>query len=123
MKLKDDFFKILNINKYSDKIEYTVQLDAAHPIYRYHFPENPVTPGVCIIQTVKELVAENVDSGLFLQKIARIRYFRVINPVDNPIISVSLDISDVEGGYNVAATVFSGETVFSQLSLLFIITN
>jgi 3-hydroxyacyl-[acyl-carrier-protein] dehydratase len=113
MKLKDDFFEVLNV----DKTEYSIRLNSGHSIYRDHFPGNPITPGVCILQMVKELVAENLACPLFLQKIAKVRYFKAINPVDNAEISISLNISGKEGAYNVSATVFSDDVVFSQLSL------
>jgi 3-hydroxyacyl-[acyl-carrier-protein] dehydratase len=118
MKLNNSFFKILNSSKYQDKIEYTVRLDSEHFIYGYHFPGNPVTPGVCIIQMVKELVAENATCPLFLQKIVKVRYFKAINPVDNAVINISLNISEQDDSYSISATVFSGDAVFSQLSLI-----
>jgi 3-hydroxyacyl-[acyl-carrier-protein] dehydratase len=118
MKLNNNFFRILNISKYPDKIEYSLRLDSEHSIYRDHFPGNPVTPGACIIQMVKELVAENVVCPLFLQKIVKVRYFKAINPVDNAVINISLNIFEKEENYNVFATVFSGNVIFSQLSMI-----
>jgi hypothetical protein len=69
---------------------------------------------------VKELSEEKLNRKLFLQKVVRVRYFKAINPVDSDTVNVSLDISVKDGGYDAAATVFSGETVFSKLSLSFI---
>ncbi|MDR1341347.1 MAG: hypothetical protein LBK58_15040 [Prevotellaceae bacterium] len=119
MKLRDDFFRILAAQTCQDQIEYSIRLDSGHSIYRDHFPGNPVTPGVCIIQTVKELSEENLNRALFLHRIARVRYFKAINPVDNEIINVSLNISEKDGYYNVNARVFADETVFAQLSMIF----
>jgi 3-hydroxyacyl-[acyl-carrier-protein] dehydratase len=119
MMLKDDFFRILNVDKFSDKTEYSVQLNSEHSVYQNHFPENPVTPGVCIIQTVKELVAETLACPLFLQKVVRVRYFKAINPLAHAVINISLNVSEKEGAYSVSATVFSEDVIFSQLSLCF----
>jgi 3-hydroxyacyl-[acyl-carrier-protein] dehydratase len=119
MKLKDDFFTILKSCKCPDKIEYSIQLNAGHFIYQDHFPGNPVTPGVCIIRTVKELVVETIACPIFLQKIVKVRYFKAINPLAHAIVNISLNISEKEETYNVSATVFSGDIVFSQLSLCF----
>jgi 3-hydroxyacyl-[acyl-carrier-protein] dehydratase len=119
MKLKDDFFKILNISISPDKTEYSVRLNSEHSIYQDHFPGNPITPGVCIIQIVKELIAENLEYPLCLQKIVKVRFFKAINPVDNAAINISLTISKKERIYSVSATVFVDDTVFSQLSLEF----
>jgi 3-hydroxyacyl-[acyl-carrier-protein] dehydratase len=121
MKLKDDFFKVLSVDKYPDKIEYTIQFNAAHSIYHDHFPGNPITPGVCIIQTIKELTSENTGCELFLRKVSKVRYFKVINPVDDTRINISLNIipAKEENNYSVTARVFSGEIVFAQVLLEF----
>ncbi|MDR2382509.1 MAG: hypothetical protein LBD76_01320 [Prevotellaceae bacterium] len=118
MKLKDNFFKILNVSQFPTQSEYSIRLNSEHPIYQDHFPGNPITPGVCIIQTVKELVAENIEPPLFLQKIVKIRFFKAINPIENPKISISLIISGEKNKYDISARVFSDEIVFAQLSLI-----
>ncbi|MDR0385681.1 MAG: hypothetical protein LBH60_06355 [Prevotellaceae bacterium] len=118
MKLKDNFFKILNIAAYPDRTEYSVRLNSMHPVYMDHFPGNPVTPGVCIIQAVKELVEENIACPFFLQKIVKVRYFKAINPVNNAEITISVNISARESAYSISATVFSGAIIFSQLSIV-----
>ncbi|MDR1130731.1 MAG: hypothetical protein LBK96_07120 [Prevotellaceae bacterium] len=119
MKLKDDFFKVLASRTSQDKTEYSIRFNSGHFIYQEHFPGNPVTPGVCLIQTVKELCEENLKCALFLHKIARVRYFKAVNPVENETVDVSLNISEKDGLHNVQAVISSDETVFSQLSLLF----
>jgi hypothetical protein len=68
---------------------------------------------------VKELTAEKLNCPLFLHKIARVRYYKAINPIDNELITVSLNVAEKDGHYDVSATVSSGETVFSELSLMF----
>jgi 3-hydroxyacyl-[acyl-carrier-protein] dehydratase len=121
MKLQDDFFEYVDIIRDTDKTEYHIRLNSGHSIYKDHFPGNPITPGVCIIQIVKELASENLNRPLFLQKIVKIRYFKAINPVNNVIINVTLNISEKEAGYNVSATISWDEIVFAQLSMYFIL--
>ena len=36
----------------------TLTLNAEHPIFKGHFPNNPVTPGVCMMQIVKNLTVQ-----------------------------------------------------------------
>ncbi|MDR1594919.1 MAG: hypothetical protein LBS43_10635 [Prevotellaceae bacterium] len=119
MKLLYDFFDYASITGYDENhTEYSIRLNAKHSIYQDHFPGNPVTPGVCIIQIVKELVSENRNRRLVLKKIAKVRYFKSINPVEYPVIFVSLTVADTdEGDCNVVATVFSGDVTFTQLSM------
>ena len=54
MKLIDDFYKIVLLEKNDDSFSCKVSLNANHGLYRVHFPGNPVTPGVCLIQMASE---------------------------------------------------------------------
>jgi 3-hydroxyacyl-[acyl-carrier-protein] dehydratase len=120
MKLKDSLFSIVAVRTLTDGIEYSIRLDARHPIYNDHFPNNPITPGVCIIETIKELVADHISASLFLYEITKVRYFKTINPIDNADIDISMTLADENSSCNVSATVFSGETVFAKLAMKFI---
>jgi 3-hydroxyacyl-[acyl-carrier-protein] dehydratase len=52
-----------------------VRLNPNHEIFAGHFPNNPVLPGVCVLQIVKEILQRSVIS-----KIGYIRYYHPINP-------------------------------------------
>ena len=54
--LNSTFYTIRKRTDTEGGVDYRVSLNASHIIYEAHFPGNPVTPGVCIIQIVKELV-------------------------------------------------------------------
>ena len=34
----------------------TIHLYAEHPIYKGHFPQIPIAPGVCLVQIIKEIL-------------------------------------------------------------------
>ncbi|MDR2466008.1 MAG: hypothetical protein LBD35_01335 [Prevotellaceae bacterium] len=117
MKLKDDFFSVIETSP--DKKDYLVSLNPRHEIYSDHFPGNPVTPGVCIIQMIKELASLYTGRKLFMRHASKIRYFKVINPTEHERINVSLDIVPGENECRVAATVSSNDDTFARLSLDF----
>lgn len=48
------FSDIDNYLSAEDRLAFRVRLDAAHPVYAGHFPGNPVLPGVCTLQIVRE---------------------------------------------------------------------
>jgi 3-hydroxyacyl-[acyl-carrier-protein] dehydratase len=55
MRLINDFYSVKETQNVDGMMNFTVRLNANHFIYAAHFPENPVTPGVCITQIAKEL--------------------------------------------------------------------
>ena len=119
MNLIDDFFSIKETQKLDGGVNFAVLLNAEHFIYSAHFPGNPITPGVCITQMVKELTEELIQTPLFLKVAKNIKFTQVIDPRKHPEVSFTLSVkSQKEGCYDVNASVASGNEIFAKLSLL-----
>lgn len=54
--LIDSLFTIKEIKIAEESILSIVSVDAGHKIFEGHFPGQPVLPGVCQIQLIKELL-------------------------------------------------------------------
>ena len=57
MKLIDNLYSInaRELDKMGDKAIFGISLNADNVIYKAHFPSNPITPGVCLIQIALEI--------------------------------------------------------------------
>ena len=89
------------------------RLNPGHLIYRGHFPGNPVVPGVCQIQMVKELVEKSVNRRLRLTFSDNIKFLSMINPSLNPLLEFRMLIKTVsEGRISATVSIVSGSTVF-----------
>ncbi len=55
MKLQNSMYRIVNSSEETDMIDYQIELNPEHYIYKAHFPGNPITPGVCIIKMITEV--------------------------------------------------------------------
>ena len=121
MKLKDDFFKIKDIRQAATGLDYTLALNPEHPIYRAHFPGNPITPGVCIIQIVKELLEGQLKCELLLKKVNNAKFLNVINPLENRKVVFAVSISSTGDDAHKVSVVVSGENQqFAKLALVFV---
>ena len=90
-----------------------VRLNPLHPVYAGHFPGNPVVPGVCQIQMVKELVEKTVDQQLILNSSDNIKFLSMINPEVNPLLEFRIKIkTDHPGQLSASATLSAGEQIF-----------
>jgi len=91
--LLEDFYTIQEIDP-SDKenIKVSIELNKNHEIYKGHFPGNPVVPGVCLTQLIKELV-ENIEAReVKLVYAANIKFMAVVNPEINNLLQIDLKI-------------------------------
>lgn len=118
MILLNDFFHILSSDYNETTGTYSIALNPDHFIFKAHFPGNPITPGVCQLGIVEELLSEQTGTPLRLAHINNIKYMNIISPVDNPTVEVRLSrIQHLEGGYNLQAVLANEQATFTKMSL------
>jgi 3-hydroxyacyl-[acyl-carrier-protein] dehydratase len=91
--LLEDFYTIQEIDP-SDKenIKVSIKLNKNHEIYKGHFPGNPVVPGVCLTQLIKELVENMEAREVRLVYASNIKFMAVVNPEINNFLQIDLKI-------------------------------
>lgn len=113
-----DFYTLQSYEK-TESGSFTAQisLNKDHDIFKGHFPGNPVTPGVCMMQIVKELTEEFTESSLFLKTASNVKFMAIINPFETPDLKIQLDITENEGDVKVKNTTSFGETIALKMSV------
>ena len=123
--LLDSFYTIIekgetdDVNFSADKpvrnFTFTLELNPVHPVYQGHFPGNPVVPGVCQVQMVKELTSVVLNRDIVILKSDNIKFLSAIIPTVTPIVKVSIDIRENESGFwNVNSIISSEDRVFMK---------
>lgn len=85
--LSGSFFRILDLHyeeQTPDKLEARLSINPNHAIFGGHFPGNPVVPGVCIIQMIKETLSHHFNKELILVTAEEVKFLNIINPVTDP---------------------------------------
>ena len=117
--LLKDFYKVNSISTEASISTVAITINKDHQIFEGHFPDNPVTPGVCMMQIIKELTERIVGKKLFLQSSSNIKFMAIINPNVTPDLVLTLDISKNEAGYKVKNISKFEETVALKLTINF----
>lgn len=120
MKLKDNLYKI--ISKHSEDTAYEIEFNPDSLIYKAHFPELPVTPGVCSVQIAGELLEENTGKKMVLKEVVNAKFLAVINPCENRIVTYSLKkvtFDNDAGICKLSAIVEHDGKTFAKLSLVY----
>lgn len=118
MTLLPDFYRVENILS-SSKNAYVaaVHLNPVHPIFVGHFPDNPVAPGVCMMQILKELVEEVEQKSLFLAHASNVKFTALINPNENPFLQFAFEVlHEKKEQVKVKNTTTFGDTVALKLT-------
>lgn len=114
--LLPDYYTILNRCSEGDATVFEIALNAACEVYKGHFPETPVSPGVCNIQMVKECVEEVVGKPLILNYIQQCRLTTLVTPQQHPTVEVRVWlVAPIDGGVKIRATIGKGELVYLEL--------
>ncbi len=74
------------------KLSFIIRLNSSHGIFEGHFPGNPILPGVCIVQILKELLMVHYDRKLRLKNVSTIKFLSFINPDVNTLIKFDLEL-------------------------------
>ena len=78
---------------------FNIVLNPDHLIYKAHFPGQPVTPGVCILQMLQELLSVKYDKQLFIKNIKNAKFISMMSPVTDSRVSVVFSsVTQEEGG-------------------------
>lgn len=116
-----DFYKVLSEEQTSDsKYTITILINEKHEVFKGHFPGNPIMPGVCMIQIIKELTESITQSSLIIQTLSNVKFMALINPEVHPELRIELDIITTEDDLvKVKNTTYFNDTVALKLSNVF----
>ena len=85
-------------DKGDGKYHVALMLNKDHAIFKGHFPGNPVTPGACMLQVVKELAQDILGMKLMMTSASNVKFMALINPEKNPELLLELEIDAREEG-------------------------
>ena len=121
MTLLDNLYSIVSRTEQEGLPHYRVRINPQWPIYRAHFPGHPITPGVCIVQMVQELLCDTLRRPLSLRKAKNVKYLAIVSPTQVEELTVAFTKLEPQedGTLKVQAQVADQETTYTKLSLTF----
>jgi 3-hydroxyacyl-[acyl-carrier-protein] dehydratase len=119
--LLKDFYKIISLeNTVDSKYRVLILINEKHEVFKGHFPGNPIMPGVCMMQIIKELTEQITESSLFMQSLSNVKFMALINPFQSPELLLELDITTTEENLvKVKNVSYFDETVALKLSSVY----
>src|SRR5580700_5436260 len=100
--LIDDFYSCRDIEAGDDEFSCRIVFNDGHDIFKGHFPGNPVVPGVCTMEIVKELLQQQVNTPLMLRSTGNVKFLQLVTPDMTPVIKINWKAD--ETGYAVKAS-------------------
>ena len=119
MKLRDNLYKVESVTELQADTRYGISLNPEHFIYKAHFPGEPITPGVVILQIACELMEDMTGTALEPSVIRNAKFLKIISPIENS--SLTFDFSGTEAAEDglvcSQVKVVSDDVIFAKFSI------
>lgn len=113
-----DFYKTEQYKSDGRQINAVIRLNPQHDIFKGHFPNNPVMPGVCMLQIFKELSEQGLNKKLFIKECSNVKFMALINPETHSVLDIVIGISETEEGFKIKASATFDTTTALKVSAL-----
>jgi len=90
--LKGDLYNIKQFQYSNELLKAEIVLNEKHAIFKGHFPDIPVLPGVIMMQMVKELLGEVEGRPMQIAKSGNMKFLQMINPQKSPLLLFEIKI-------------------------------
>lgn len=113
-----DFYKIIESEAVEKGIRTRIKLNVDHEVYKGHFKNQPVVPGVIQLQIVKEIIESSLQFKLIMNNLIQVKYLVPIIPDESMIIAIELlQVSQIEDVYKYNVILSSGDIIFTKAKI------
>ena len=110
------FYIIHSFNKSENSLFTEIHLNPEHEVYKGHFPQQAIVPGVIQLQIIKELLEKDLSENLMLKEVIVAKYLNMITPEENPVLDINIEYKLNEtGDYLINATISKADISFTKL--------
>ncbi len=111
--LINDFYTCHDIIQQDTELSCRIVFNTEHAIFNGHFPGQPVVPGVCMMEIVKELLQKQVSRPLMLHSTRNVKFLQFVTPDMQPVVHINWKENDAV--YTVSAFFSFGDVVSFKL--------
>ena len=106
-----DFYTIESsrFDKETGRIRVRVILNGNHPVFKGHFPEKPVVPGVFMIQMITEILSDYLRKELIIQEISNVKFLNLVDPSEIRKLVVQIGAKSTDNSCCLVEAVISDE--------------
>lgn len=111
--LLGSFYNIIESSSEGQTFRAKASFNAAHPIFKGHFPDLPVVPGVCQTQMLTETLSHILGRPIEIKRAQHIKFLALMNPTKVKELQMEIKIEkETEGTMLVSAFYSTPEEMF-----------
>jgi 3-hydroxyacyl-[acyl-carrier-protein] dehydratase len=103
-----------------DLIIFDIDINSDSPILKGHFPGQPVVPGACMLQLVKDALEIALKSNVQLKQAAQLKFLRPVIPKNNLALQLNINYKLSENGdYTLQANIMNASALCFKFQGIF----
>jgi 3-hydroxyacyl-[acyl-carrier-protein] dehydratase len=118
--LNNSLFTITAITTQDEVVEAAIMLKADSEIFNGHFPGQPVLPGACMLQIVKEVLQQALSQQFMLKKATSIKFLMQIDPAVINVLRMNMSYKTIRELIAITATMMTGDSPCLKLKATFV---
>lgn len=90
-----------------------------HVIFKAHFPDDPIVPGVCTLEIIRQLVTEVVGGEIRIPTVKNMKFLNLMTPAEGKVFTFDIQlVEQSETLFSAKTTISDPETIVVKASLL-----
>ena len=98
---------------------YTVIFNVNHDIFNAHFPGNPIVPGVCSMEMIRQFAESMLGGEVRIPSVKNMKFIRLMTPAEGKAFTFDILLTaKTDTQYSAKVAIFDGDDVIMKASLL-----
>lgn len=122
MALLNDFYEVESLHYKEDvSLQFKVSLNKQHAIFNGHFPKFKITPGVVMLQILKNALEQQTQLQLKTEEFSQVKFLNLVEPEKNNVLIFEVSLASEEKKINSKTKVtFPDDTLVLKCNATFV---
>lgn len=96
--MNDQFFTLENVSEEDGVHIATVSLNPTHSVYQGHFPEQPIAPGVMLMDMCRNVAGSILNAEFRIASARSMKFVKIVDPNNVQSLRIKITFQDSEAG-------------------------
>ncbi|MBP5241827.1 MAG: hypothetical protein J6Z26_08005 [Bacteroidales bacterium] len=96
-----------------------VEFNVDHEIFKAHFPGNPIVPGVCSLEIIRQMATALLGGVIRIPSVKNMKFINVMTPAKGKLFTFDIQlVAQSDSQYSAKATISDADAIVVKASLL-----
>lgn len=113
--MSNPFFELKLLTETAEGFEAEVCLNPEHQVYQGHFPDQPVAPGVMLMNMCREVAEKVLGKDVRIRSARSIKFVKVVDPTKLQDLTLTMKFVETEESTRFQCVAKAGEDTYFKI--------